>query len=45
MARTSALLTPGEVLVVQSLYPLGTALQQIRVNAGATELEYFTPGG
>ena len=25
------------------LTPLGTALQQIRVNAGATALEYFTP--
>lgn len=25
--------------------PLGTALQQLRVNAGATALEYFTPSG
>ena len=33
MARTEAQLTPGEVLVVQSLEPIGTALQQIRVNA------------
>lgn len=43
MARTASELTPGEILVVQSLYPIGTALQQIRVNAWATELEYFTP--
>lgn len=42
MARTAAELTPAEILVVQSLEPIGTALQQIRVNAGGTSLEYFT---
>jgi len=49
---TGILLTPdpitttGSVALIASIAPiatLGTANQQIRVNAGATALEYFTP--
>lgn len=43
MARTSTTdLTAAEVNIVQWLEPLGSALQVVRVNAGATSLEYGT---
>lgn len=43
MARTEAQLTSSEIAIVESLEPIWTANQQIRVNSWATSLEYFTP--
>jgi hypothetical protein len=45
-ASTTILTTSAAVTIAQGgtgLTALGTALQQLRVNAGATALEYFTP--
>ena len=45
MSRTDAQLTPAEIAIIESLEPIWSANQQIRVNAWATSLEYFTPSG
>lgn len=42
MARTEAILTPQEVLIVNDLYPLGSPGQAPVVNPGGTGLVYST---
>lgn len=43
MARTANYLTPAEIAIIQSLEPIGTARQEIKVNEGETALVYFSP--
>lgn len=45
MARTDTQLTPAEIAIIESLEPLGTAGQLVRVNAWQTWFEYFTNSG
>ena len=45
MARTSAELTPEEILIIGDLVPVWSPWQVPTVNAGGTGLEYKTPTG